>query len=371
MRILLAPDKFKGSLTASEVCNAMAEGIRLAHPSAQIVAVPMADGGEGTAEVLTQATHGNWHTTTVQNPLGQPVRAGYGISGDGQTAFVEMAQASGLRLLKPAEYNPFRASTFGVGELINKAIAQGVKHLVLGIGGSATNDAGTGMATALGWRFLDKKGRDVPPGGGNLYQIETILPPVSRWQGRVEVACDVTNPLTGPQGTTYVYAPQKGAGSDDLPVLDAGMKHWAAVVQAQFGFDFTNIAGAGAAGGLGAGALLFLNGHLTEGVNLVIEHTQLASKMAGADLVLTGEGRIDEQTLQGKLIAGVARLANEQGIPVVALCGSLELDSNELTTLGLTSAFAITPGPVTLENAIARASDYVKHTTCQVMRLLA
>ena len=371
MRILLAPDKFKGSLTAPEVCSAMTEGIRLAHPSAQIVAVPMADGGEGTAEVLTQATHGNWHTAAVQNPLGQPVLAGYGISGDGQTAFIEMAQASGLRLLKPNEYDPLRSSTFGTGELIKKAGEQGVTHIVLGIGGSATNDAGTGMAAALGWRFLDKLGRDVPPGGGNLHRIETIHPPDSRWTGRVAVACDVTNPLTGPQGATYVYAPQKGAKPDDLPMLDAGMSHLAAVVQAQFGVDLTSIPGAGAAGGLGAGALLFLNGQLTEGVNLVIEHTQLAAKMAGADLVLTGEGRIDEQTLQGKLIAGVARLAKEQGIPVVALCGSLALNPRELTRLGLTSAFAITPGPVTLETALTQAADCVRNVTCQVMNLVA
>ena len=371
MKILLAPDKFKGSLTALNVCNAMTEGIRLAHPSAQIVAVPMADGGEGTADVLTQATQGSWHTATVQNPLGQPVLAGYGIAGDGQTAFIEMAQASGLRLLKPEQYDPFRASTFGAGELIKEAIKQGVTRLVLGIGGSATNDAGTGMATALGWRFLGKSGQEIKPGGGNLHQIETILPPASRWSGTVEVACDVTNPLTGPQGATYIYGPQKGAAPADLPVLDAGMSHFAAVVLAQFGVDLTQIPGAGAAGGLGAGAVLFLNGHLTEGVNLVIQHTQLARQLAGVDLVLTGEGRIDQQTLQGKLIAGITRLAREQNIPVVALCGSLELDPHELTTLGLTTAFSIAPGPVTLETAMARAADYVKNTTCQVMKLLA
>ena len=368
MKILLAPDKFKGSLTASAVCTAMTEGIRLAHPTAEVVAVPMADGGEGTAEVLTQVTGGNWHTTTVQDPLGRPVDAGYGISGDGTTAYIEMAQASGLRLLHPSDYNPFQANTFGTGELMQQAINQGVSHIVLGIGGSATNDGGTGMAAALGWRFLDETGRDMRPCGGNLANIRSILPPASPWAGVVDVACDVTNPLVGPQGATFIYGPQKGAKPDDLPVLDAGMVHLAELVHKQFGLDLAMMPGAGAAGGLGAGAVLFVNGHLTEGVNLMIKHTQLAEKMVGADLILTGEGRIDNQTLQGKLIAGITRLANEQRIPVIALCGSLQLTPDELITLGLTSAFSIMPGPASLDDAIANAADYVKHMTLQLIR---
>ncbi len=370
MKILLAPDKFKGSLTASAVCAAMAEGVRLAHPSAEIIAVPMADGGEGTAEVLTQVTAGTWHTRTVQDPLGRPVIAGYGLSGDGTTAYIEMAQASGLRLLQSSDYNPFRTNTFGTGELIQQAINQGVGRIVLGIGGSATNDAGTGMAAALGWRFLDKSGRVLRPCGGNLGQIQSIIPPVNRWNGEVEVACDVTNPLVGPQGATFIYGPQKGATPDDLPVLDAGMMHLAELVRIQFGLELATMPGAGAAGGLGAGAVLFLTGQLTEGVNLLIKHTRLAEKMAGIDLVLTGEGRIDNQTLQGKLIAGITRLANEQHITVVALCGSLHLAPDEWMTLGLTSAFSIMPGPVSLDDALANAADYVKRTTFQLMRFV-
>ena len=370
MKILLAPDKFKGSLTALQVCTAMTEGILLACPRAEIVAVPMADGGEGTAEVLTQVTAGTWQIITVQDPIGRPVEAGYGMSGDGKTAFIEMAQASGLRLLKSLEYNPFQANTFGTGELIAHAIHQGVERIVLGIGGSATNDAGTGMAAALGWRFLDISGQSLRPCGGNLGQIQTIIPPDSPWRGTVEVACDVKNPLVGPQGATYVYGPQKGAKPDELPVLDAGMSHWAERVKEQFYIDFAGMPGAGAAGGLGAGAVLFLNGQLTEGVNLLINHTQLAEKMTGADLVLTGEGRIDNQTLQGKLIAGITRLANEQSIPVVALCGSLQLAPNELLALGLTSAFAIMPGPVSLDDALTHAADYLKRTTFQVVQLM-
>lgn len=371
MKILLAPDKFKGSLTASEVCKAMADGIRLADKTAEIVSVPVADGGEGTAEVLTQATQGSWHTITVQNPLGYPVEAGYGISGDGKTAFIEMAQASGLRLLRSSEYDPFLANTFGTGELIQDAISQGVEHIVLGIGGSATNDAGTGMAAALGWRFLDKSGQELRPSGGNLAHIQSVVPPDQRWNGTVDVACDVTNPLVGPQGATFIYGPQKGAKSTDLPQLDAGMAHLAGLIRKEFGLDLSTMPGAGAAGGLGAGAVLFLKGQLTEGVNLVIKHTQLAERLTDVDLVLTGEGRIDQQTLQGKLIAGITRLAQERQIPVIALCGSLDLTPDELDLLGLTSAFSIMPGPTSLDDALTNATTYLKRATFQVMRLAA
>ena len=370
MKILLAPDKFKGSLTASQVCAAMTEGIRLAYPAADVVAVPMADGGEGTAEVLTQNTEGSWQLITVQDPLGRPIEAGYGISGDKTTAFIEMAQASGLRRLTTSDHDPFLANTFGTGELIADAIGRGVERIVLGIGGSATNDAGTGMAAALGWRFLDETGHELRPCGGNLSEIQTIIPPDSPWKGLVDVACDVTNPLVGPKGATFIYGPQKGAKPADLPVLDAGMSHWAAVVQTQFGIDLVDMPGAGAAGGLGAGAVLFLKGHLTEGVKLLIKHTQLVEKMAGADLVLTGEGRLDNQTLQGKLIAGITRLANEQAIPVVALCGSLQLAPDELVALGLTSAFSIMPGPASLDDALVNAADYLTRATFQVIRLM-
>jgi glycerate kinase len=370
MKIILAPDKFKGSLTASAVCVAMTEGIVLAHPTAEIIAVPMADGGEGTAEVLTLATNGTWHTLSVQDPLDRPVNAGFGMSGDGKTAYIEMAQASGLRLLKPSEYDPFQANTFGTGQLIAQAVSQGVEHFVLGIGGSATNDAGTGMAAALGWQFLDASGQSIRPCGGNLAEIQTIIPPTAPRPITVDVACDVSNPLIGPQGATYIYGPQKGATSADLPILDAGMAHLAGLIQNQFGVDLATMPGAGAAGGLGAGAVLFLNGHLTEGVNLLIKHTRLAEKMTGANLVLTGEGRLDSQTLQGKLIAGIARLAQAQSIPIVALCGSLQLAPHELDALGLTSAFSITPGPASLDDAMTHAAKHLTRATFQVMRLL-
>ncbi|GAB3711959.1 glycerate kinase [Spirosoma flavus] len=369
MKILLAPDKFKGSLTASEVCAAMNRGILRADPTIQTVAVPMADGGEGTADVLTRATQGQWQTIRVQDPLGRPIEAGYGVSGDGETAFIEMAQASGLRLLKTSEYDPYQANTHGTGELIRHAIQTGVRRIVLGIGGSATNDAGTGMASALGWEFRDEAGQSLRPCGGNLGQIHTIIPPNDSWKWPVDVACDVTNPLVGPQGATYIYGPQKGAQPDDLPVLDAGMKHFANVVKSSFGVDLAHVPGAGAAGGLGAGALFFLGGKLTEGVNLIIRHTRLAELVADVNLVITGEGRIDNQTLQGKLIAGIVQLARSRQIPVVALCGSLQLTPDELDELGLTSAFSIMPSPVPLDDALANAATYLERTTFQVMRL--
>ncbi|MBD2700325.1 glycerate kinase [Spirosoma sp. BT702] len=370
MKILLAPDKFKGSLTASDVCAAMTRGILHVNPTAQIVSVPMADGGEGTSDVLTKATNGQWKTIRVQDPLGRPIEAGYGISGDGETAFIEMAQASGLRLLKNSELNPFQANTYGTGKLIRHAIQAGVRRIVLGIGGSATNDAGTGMASALGWEFRDKSGQLLRPCGGNLSQIHTIIPPNDPWKWPVDVACDVTNPLIGPQGATYIYGPQKGAQPVDLPILDAGMKHFADVVKSAFGVNLADVPGAGAAGGLGAGSLFFLGGKLTEGVNLVIRHTRLAELLPNVDLVLTGEGRIDNQTLQGKLIAGIVQLARVQKIPVVALCGSLQLTPDELDELGLTSAFSIMPSPVTLDDALANAATYLERSTFQVFRLL-
>ncbi|WP_234734245.1 glycerate kinase [Tellurirhabdus bombi] len=370
MKIVVAPDKFKGSLTAKEVCTAMTQAIQLSIPGAEVVAMPMADGGEGTAELLTESTTGTWHEVTVQDPLGRSIKAGYGLSGDKQTAFVEMAQTSGLRLLKPDEYDPFKTHTYGLGELIRHAIGAGVKHIILGIGGSATNDAGMGMAMALGWKFLDKEGQEIKASGGSLPLIHAIQPPANELNVKVEVACDVDNPLCGPQGATYVYSPQKGARPADLPLLDAGMEHWAAIVKKQFQVDLAEVPGAGAAGGVGAGALFFLKARLKAGIELVMENTKLAEKMVGADLILTGEGRIDQQTLRGKLIAGITRLAQEKKIPVVALCGTLAITSEEMDELGLKSAFSIVPGPQSLDSAVQNAAIYLKQTTLQVLRLI-
>lgn len=374
MKILLAPDKFRGSLTARQVCDAMTEGIRLVDPTAEIVALPLADGGEGTAEVLTDATNGRWHTVPVLDPLGRDIQAGFGISADGKTAFIEMAQASGLRLLAPTEYNPLRTSTYGTGQLIKHAIALGVEHIVLGIGGSATNDAGIGLAAALGWVFAgpSDQGDDLAPCGGSLKYIKAINAPISPSVPKnvtISVACDVTNPLYGPNGAAAIYGPQKGASPDMVAELDDGLRNFAGIVYRDYGIDLAHIPGAGAAGGLGAGTLFFLNATLKEGVQLVMDEVQFDQHLAGTDLVLTGEGKTDRQTLQGKLLKGIADRANAANIPVVALCGTLALTPKEVAAAGLTAAFSILNRPQSLEEALQNAYEDVCQATFHICRL--
>lgn len=369
---LLAPDKFRGSLTARQVTDAMAEGIRLVHPDADIVALPLADGGEGTAQVLTEATNGTWHTATVSDPLGRPVDAGYGLSGDGETAFIEMAQASGLALLTRNERSIVNTGTFGTGELIWQAIDRGVAHVVLAIGGSATTDAGIGMASALGWQFLDKHGESLKPIGISLPRIHRIIPPTPSHIGNVRftVACDVTNPLHGQQGAAHVYGPQKGGTPREIRWTDEGLRRFAIAVQEQFGIDVANVPGAGAAGGLGAGALFFLNATLRPGVDVVLDAVDFDRHVRGADFVLTGEGKLDRQTMHGKVLKGVADRAGRANVPVVALCGTLDLQPADLVTLGLTAAFSTLNSPQLLDEAILTAYDDVRRATFSVCRLL-
>ncbi|GAA4401330.1 glycerate 3-kinase [Nibrella viscosa] len=372
MKILLAPDKFRGSLTARQVCDAMMEGIRLAAPDADIVALPLADGGEGTAEVLTDATHGCWHTVPVLDPLGRAIQAGFGTSADGKTAFIEMAQASGLRLLDPSEHNPLQTSTYGTGQLIQHAVALGVTHIVLGIGGSATNDAGMGLAAALGWQFLDQNGQELIPSGAALQQIKQINPPTRSPlpdELTVSVACDVTNPLYGLNGAAAIYGPQKGASPAMVAELDKGLQQIATLIQQQFGTDLAEVPGAGAAGGLGAGALFFLKAELKEGVRLVMDEVRFDQHLAGTDLVLTGEGKTDRQTLQGKLLKGIADRANAVGIPVVALCGTLDLTPEEVIATGLTAAFSILSRPQPLTEALQNGYRDVQQATFHICRL--
>lgn len=371
MKILLAPDKFKGSLSARQVCDAMTEGIRLANPQADIAALPMADGGEGTAEVLTLATGGTWRTVSVLDPIGRPVEASYGISAGGQTAFIEMSQASGLRLLQRSEYNPLRANTVGTGQLILDAVKQGVSQLVLGIGGSATNDGGTGMAAALGWRFLNEQSEVIQPCGGNLEQIRCILPPTHPIALTVDVACDVSNPLVGPNGAAAIYGPQKGASAEDIETLDRGLRHLAALIHSQFGVSLADLPGAGAAGGMGAGAVFFLQATLKEGVKVIMEQTRFVEHLQDVDLVLTGEGKIDHQTLQGKLISGIAHQSHQLSIPVVALCGTLDAQPQDIRALGLTAAFSVLSHPQSLDQALDTAYEAVRQTTFNVLRLFS
>lgn len=370
MKFLLAPDKFRGSLTAYEVCQAMSEGIREVIPKAEIVVLPMADGGEGTAEILTLNAGGKMHTAHVSNPLGRTIEAEYGLSANGKTAFIEMATASGLRLLSSEECNPLKTTTFGTGELINKAVEQGADHIILGIGGSATTDGGIGMAAAMGWQFLDAEGHVLSPTGESMINIHQILPPIQPTDLTVEVACDVTAPLYGPDGAAHLYGPQKGADAETVAQLEAGLQHLARVVERDFSVDIAHVPGTGAAGGLGFGALFFLNATLKEGVKIVMEQTRFETHLNDTDLVLTGEGKIDGQTLQGKLIAGIAGAAQKQHIPVAALCGALMVSPADLHPLGITYAASILPRPMSLEEAIPYAYEGVRNSTRYLVSFL-
>ena len=358
MRILIAPDKFKGSLTAPEAARAIAEGLRRSNPTVELTQLPLADGGEGTAAILTQATNGQLHTIRVNDALMRPVLARYGLSGDGQTAFIEMAEASGLQQLLPTEYDPFRTSTYGTGELVRAALARGVSTIILCLGGSATNDGGTGMAAALGVRFYDEQDQRLQPNGGNLTRIRRIdpsqlLPAVQTT--RFRVACDVQNPLCGLNGAAYVYGPQKGATPDQLPLLDAGLRQLAAVIEETGADDAADKPGSGAAGGLGFGARVFLGADLLPGFSLVTDALKLREQIAKSDLVITGEGRLDQQTLSGKVIRGLTDLASPLHVPVVAFCGSLALSPAQSHALGLHFAQSIVAGPMDLAAALQQA----------------
>lgn len=368
MHVLLAPDKFKGSLTAPQAAEAMRIGLSQAHPDWTITTRPVADGGEGTASLLTQATQGTERTCQVADPLGRPIQATYGLSGDGRTAFIELAEASGLHRLTPAERNPLHTSTFGTGQLIHDALSTGVAELVLCIGGSATNDGGIGLAAALGIQFLDQANQLIAPVGGNLSRIARIdttqaLPALNRV--RIRVACDVTNPLYGPTGAAYVYAAQKGADEPMQHQLDAGLRHLAALLDQPGAVSLAAQPGSGAAGGVGFGARVFLNAQLESGFALVAQVTQLAEAVRQVDLVLTGEGKLDEQTLQGKVIRGITRLAQAHNKPVVAFCGQLALTDGQCRELGLQQVVPITPANVPVGQAYAQAPTLLREAVAR------
>lgn len=329
MRVLLAPDKFKGTLTAPQVAAALATGWRRARPRDDLDEVPVADGGEGTLAALVAALDGEIRSARVTGPLGDPVDAEYGLveTPEGVEAVVEMARASGLDLIAPERRDPRRATTRGTGELILEAVRAGAEKALVCIGGSATNDAGAGVAQAIGIRLLDAEGRDLEPGGAALHRLARIDvggmdPGVRRLD--VAVACDVDNPLTGPQGAAAVYGPQKGASPEDVAFLDRCLAVFAAVVRRDLGLDLREVPGAGAAGGLGAGLVAFLGAKLRNGFDLVAEAVGLVDRVRGADLVVTGEGRFDHQSLYGKAPAGVLRVAREAEVPAAVVAGQVE-----------------------------------------------
>lgn len=372
MRIVVAPNAFKGSLSAVEAAEAIGEGVRVAMRDAELVLVPIADGGDGTVDALVAATQGERHTLRVRGPLGDPVDAEYGLIDGGSTAVIEMAMAAGLALVPKERRDPRVTSTYGVGELLQHAYDAGARHFVVGIGGSATNDGGAGLAQALGYHLLDETGRELPPGGLALRRLARIhVGGVhANWKdAEVEVACDVTNPLTGPSGASAVYGPQKGATPEMVAELDAALHHFAEIIRRDLGMDVERLPGAGAAGGLGAGLVAFTGARLRPGAELVLEALDLDERLAGASLVITGEGRIDSQTARfGKGPAAVARHAKNAGIPVVAIGGSVA-DETELRLLfDALEATVVEPG--SLEDAIAQARPLLVRAATRLMWLV-
>lgn len=371
MKIVLAPNALKGCLTATEAVEAMARGVARACPAAEIACVPVADGGDGLADVLVNALRGETLTVTVTGPRGDPVSASFCHVPACRLAAIEMATASGLALLARDRLNPLLTTTRGTGELIAAALDLGISHLIVGIGGSATNDGGIGMATALGVRFLDGSGNPVEPVGGALAAIQRIDPGGldPRLAGvRVEAICDVDNPLLGERGAAFVYGPQKGATPAQVRELDAGLAHLAAVIERDLGLDVRELPGAGAAGGLGAGLKAFLDAELRRGVDLVLDLVGLEAHLRGADLVLTAEGQIDFQTAFGKAPAGVAERARTRGVPCLAIAGSVGSGLDSLHALGIDAVFSLCPGPVSLEQAMAAGGDFLAAATEQAVR---
>jgi glycerate kinase len=369
--VVVAPDSFKGSLSAPEAAAAMERGVRAAWPDARIVKVPIADGGEGTVEALVEATGGRYETMEVRGPLGRPVEARWGVLGDGRTAVVEMAAASGLTLVPEGRRDPRVASTFGTGQLLRAALDAGYRHVVVGIGGSATNDGGSGMAKALGVRFLDGRGQPLPEGGAPLVRIASIdLSGVDPRLAEAEflVACDVDNPLTGPRGASAVYGPQKGATPAVVEELDAALERYAEVSRQATGRDVARLPGAGAAGGLGAGLLFFTPARLVPGVDLVLDSTRFDDLVRGAALVLTGEGRSDAQTAMGKAPVGVARVAQRHGVPVLLVSGSLGPGAEELMRLGISRVESASPAGMPVEEAMRRAAELLEAAVVRCLR---
>jgi len=358
-------------MSAGEAADAIEEGILQVIPDCITVKVPMADGGEGTVEAMVQATGGRYVEEEVIGPLGEKIRATYGLLGDGRTAVIEMAAASGLSLVPPGKRNPMKATTYGTGQLLKSALKKGVKNIIIGIGGSATVDGGVGMAQAIGVRFLDEASRDIDFGGESLSRIRRIdlsrrIPDVKN--AAIRVACDVDNPLTGPKGAARVYAPQKGATPEMVENLEANLQNLAAIVDEQLGIKVDDIAGAGAAGGLGAGLVAFAGATLEPGIDIVIDTLRLKDKLAGADLVITGEGQMDYQSVFGKTPIGVARTAKELGIPVIAIVGALGERVEEVLAGGIDAYFSTIGTTGTEEEILKWGRRGLTETTSNVIR---
>ena len=373
MKFVIAPDKFKGSLTGFEFCDAVEEGLRMVFKNAEILKMPLADGGDGTIEVVRHYLNADTVKLTVNNPLFKAIKASYLFSQETKIAYIEMAEASGLKLLKESEKNCKSATSYGTGELIADALKKGAKEIILGIGGSATNDAGMGMAAALGFAFLDENDRPLVPIGSNLVhakRIDSSGVDAKLNTVRVKVACDVTNPFYGKQGAAYVYAEQKGATPDDISNLDDGLRNFAKVIEKAYGKDVQRLSGAGAAGGMGAGTSVFLNATLTSGIELIKETVDFDSQTKDADWIITGEGKLDGQTLSGKTINGVLNSAKKHNIPVAALCGSVDISIADQENLGLDYVASILGGLSNLEQAIASSRQNLIKSAYNYARII-
>lgn len=373
MKVLVAPDSFKGSLAALKVATAIEEGIRRVFPQAEVRKVPMADGGEGTVQSLIDATGGKFIRKEVIGPLGEKVMAFYGILGDKRTAVVEMAAASGLPLVPPEERDPSKTTTYGTGELIVDALGKGCRDFIVGIGGSATTDGGAGMAQALGAELLDREGREIGFGGEKLRKLDRIN--ISNLDARigestVTVASDVDNPLCGEKGAAHVYGPQKGASPEMAEELEEALEHFAKILKRDLGRDVRDVPGAGAAGGLGAGLIAFLGAELRPGIDIVMETVQLEKKLKDVDLVITGEGKMDGQTIYGKTPFGVAKLAKKYKKPVMGICGTLGEGGEILYQHGFDVILANLKAPMSLEKAMKETRRLTVETTERAMRIL-
>ncbi|WP_026485991.1 glycerate kinase [Caldanaerobius polysaccharolyticus] len=374
MKIVVAPDSFKGNMTAYEVAYHVEKGIKRVFKDAEVVILPMADGGEGTVEALVKATRGQIISLDVMGPQRDKVKGFYGILGDGKTAVVEIAAASGLPLVSEDRLNPETATSYGTGELIRDALNHGIKKLIIGLGGSATNDGGAGIAQALGVKLMDEKGNAIDLGGINLKNLHHIdMSELDKRINDVEVlvACDVDNPLCGPRGASAVYGPQKGATPEMVIRLDEALAHFADVVKKDLGIDIMNMPGAGAAGGAGGGLVAFLGACLQPGIKLVCDAVNLDEQLKGADLVITGEGKIDGQTAHGKTPVGVASYAKRHGVPVFAIGGMLGEGYEVLHDYGIDALFDINPRTMTLSESIKESPENLEKVTEEIMRAIA
>jgi len=365
-KIIIAPDSFKGSLTSIEVANAIEEGIKKVFPNCEIVKTAIADGGEGTTETLVNALNGEKVKVKVHDPLMRPIEVEYGLVDNGRTAVIEMAAASGITLLRKQEQNPAITTTFGTGEIIKDALKRGCRSFLIGIGGSATNDAGTGMLRALGYRFLDKNGNETDGTGKSLHSICSIDKSGAMSElkdANFTIACDVNNPFSGPNGAASVYAPQKGANKQMVKELDEGLESFRKLIETETEIDLNTVSGAGAAGGLGGGFVAFLNAQLKPGIEMVLEAADFDKHLQNADLVITGEGKLDKQTGMGKAASGVLDAANKRNVPVIAIGGSIE-DIENLNKRGFLSLFSIVPYPISMEEAMHKES--ARRNTIQI-----